>query len=141
MGITRSQTQLSNTSRMNLLVVLLMLFVVSAHCSTAMAFAPGMAENVELASITGHCGEMPADVDDSPTNGGYCDDGCSSPLTSLQSQTSNQSKDSQADIPLLVAIDHELPLARAGPCRIEPRALSADFTPPPLYYSLCVLRL
>lgn len=153
MIISQRQSQLRHRGRMNLLVMLLMLFVVSGHCSAAMMLAPQMADNVEriatpaLSHPVSHCGEIGADVEGSQAganspNGVDCwDDNCTSSLTSLQSPASSQSKDNQPDYQLLLMADYDLPLTRDGPCRVQPRSVSAEFVSPPLFYSLCVLRL
>ncbi|MEH6473154.1 MAG: hypothetical protein V7752_18105 [Halopseudomonas sp.] len=142
MIISQRQSQQRHTSRMNIFVMLMMLFVVSGHCSAAVAMAPGMAELSELQSASAdHCGEHSPSVDDQSGSPHCWDEHCPSSVIGLQSQSVNQTKNDQADAQLLAAVDHVRPLARAGPCAVEPRTASAEFITPPLFYTLCVLRL
>ncbi|HEY5718676.1 MAG TPA: hypothetical protein VIS52_09290 [Motiliproteus sp.] len=140
MSLIFGQQQLRHTSRVNILVVLLMLFLISGHCSSAMAQAqlPLPLAVVDSGEHAEHCGGKAAQTfaDDAE----YCwDDHCPDDLTPLQS--SKQGKLDQPSADLLAAPVSALPFARAGPC--EP---SLDYDPPiasptPLYYALCVLRL
>jgi hypothetical protein len=149
LSLYRNPTQLRNTSRMNIFVMLLMLFMVSGHCSAAMAIAPSMAV-VESPSVgltaadhhQGHCGDVTPETSHHSDAGSSCFDGhCTDSITSLQAQSFKQVKDKQDDAQLLVAAIFSLPPSRDGPCHITPSLHAPDFVTPPLYYSLCVLRL
>tara|TARA_R110001583_G_scaffold40354_1_gene128997 strand:+ start:118 stop:564 length:447 start_codon:yes stop_codon:yes gene_type:complete len=146
--ISQRQSQLRQRKGMNIFVMLLMLFVVSGHCTAAMLLAPQMADKAErIAPSVNHCGQIASDLEsgqhDAARHDGIdCwDDSCTTSVTPLQSHNSSPSKDNQADMPLLVLTDYDQPLATEGLCRIQPRTVSAEFISPPLFYSLCVLRL
>ena len=140
--ISQSQSHISHNRRMNKFVMLLMLFVVAGYCSGAMAIASEMAVITDQASSSSSpCGDVVDGVDKHSSTDPCLDDHCPDTSESLQSPTSKQTKDQLADLPLLIAVASELPFARAGPCRVEPLPASADFSTPPLFYTLCVLRL
>ncbi len=143
--------------RVNVFVMLLMLFVVSGHCSAAMALAPALSETSGLSlAPLGHCsapeaGDPTSEAEDH-TNADHCfdnpcfdnqcfDDQCPNTLSSLHSQSTKQSPDKPVDQLLPIALTHALPFARAGPGAGNLCVASADFSTPPLFYTLCVLRL
>ena len=138
--------------RVNVFVMLLMLFVVSGHCSAAMALAPALSETSGLSlAPLGHCstseaGDHTSEAEDH-TNADHCfddqclDDQCPNAISSLHSQSTKQSPDKPVDQLLPIALTHALPFARAGPGAGNLCGASADFSTPPLFYTLCVLRL
>ncbi len=146
MSLNRSRKQLRNTSRMNIFVMLLMLFVVSGHCSAAMAMTPSMPVVEEVSSDhshhSGHHDEASATTDHhSDPDSSCCDNHGSNTSTTFQSKPFKHLKAKQDDPKPLVAAMSVLPPSRAGPCRYSPAPHSSEFVTTPLYYSLCVLRL
>lgn len=144
------QSQLKHASRMNIFVMLLMLFVVSGHCSAAMAMASTLASSepqlIESTSPghSGHCDSSSSIIDSdhaSQHDHGCGDNHCPESATSLQLQSFKQVKDKQDDAKPLVAALNRLPPTRAGPCGSTSALPSTDFIPPSLFYTLCVLRL
>ncbi|MEH6627858.1 MAG: hypothetical protein V7739_15540 [Motiliproteus sp.] len=128
---------------MNIFIMLLMLFVVSGHCSAAMAMTPSMPVIEDVSSEhQGHCGEAQLDTNHHSDIDSSCWDGhCSDTITTLQAQSFKQSKDQQDDAKPLIATMSALPPSRAGPCGQSFPLYSVDFVTSPLFYSLCVLRL
>ncbi len=144
------QSQLKHASHINIFVMLLMLFVVSGHCSAAMAMGASLAsaepQLVEPISSghSGHCdsSNSSSDSDHTSQEGHGCwDNHCPESATSLQFQSFKQVKDKQDDAKPLVAALNPLPPSRAGPCGRATALPSTDFITPPLFYTLCVLRL
>ncbi|WP_207063952.1 hypothetical protein [Motiliproteus sp. SC1-56] len=143
MSLIFGPQQLRYTSRMNIFVLLLTLFVVSGHCSIAMAQVamPELQQpSVQHAAMDHHCGEISQTAPDDG-NGSCWDDHCPESVTPLQAQSHKQSKQDLDAPQLWAAVSLSLPFARAGPCGLSVSAASFDFSSPPLYYSLCVLRL
>ncbi len=131
-----------------MLIALLMLIVVSSHCS--MAFAKGLDQSefsTALAPadrIADHCGGM-MDADDqnsNPTSERGCWEGdCPGAFMGALTASPQLVKLDLQDVPLASFDNSFLPLVRAGPCLREPAPELSDFSSPPLIYSLCVLRL
>ncbi|WP_210395671.1 hypothetical protein [Motiliproteus sediminis] len=144
MSLIFGQQKLRHTSRMNILVLVLTLFVVGSHCSVAMAqVSMSELERPDVSShaaMEHHCGEtLSLDADNGD---GLClDDHCPDSLTPLQTQSHKLSKQGLDTPDLLLAPSVTLPLARAGPCGSATELHSAEFLSPPLFTTLCVLRL
>lgn len=189
MTLLLQQQQLRRSSMMNVLLMLLMLFVVSGHCSVAMAQVPNLANRgapadtnpehtpksktqSDMAAHLNHCMEqamvglvdsgharqaaMPDHGLSAPlelTQAGHghndyavdphCVDGhCPQADTPLPSQTSKLAKADYDQADWYAAALVVAPPARAGPCNASTSHYrSAQFIPPALYTSLCVLRL
>ncbi len=132
----------------NMLMALLMLIVVSSHCS--MAFAKGVDQSEFSRSLPSadtmpdHCGGMQeADEQHSnqTTDRGCWDGDCPSSFIGALTAVPQQVKLDLQDAPLASFDNSFLPMVRAGPCLREPSPDLSDFSTPPLIYSLCVLRL
>jgi hypothetical protein len=136
----RQQLQFRLTSGMNILVMLLLLFVVTTHCASAMAIEmePTTASIAAYEGVV-HCDDnkAPGDLDTDPC----FDDQCLSTFTGLQSKPVKQTISDDYEPLSLAVIPAYLPFSRAGPCRVEAFPTLPDFTSPSLIYSLCVLRL
>ncbi|WP_426417773.1 hypothetical protein [Aestuariirhabdus sp. LZHN29] len=146
MTLSFHQQAHKHSSRINILVVLLVLFVVSGNCSAAMGQSQlvGTENSVDLSSHGGHCDDVPRNSSTDVSNdiNNCWDELCSSSMAPFKSSSAQLGKQQVDDGEFTELVPVYAQRARAGPCAQPSYSLqSSDFVTPPLYYTLCVLRI
>ncbi len=144
MTTTLSFTAKRSRNRAYLAALLALLFVVAGQCSIAMAGTSfPVPDTGSSQEAIGHCQSMEAShqSSDGAEHDNCMDVHCPQTSSALQAQSSKLSKQKLEPVDISLAQIERSPPVRSGPCdRILPQQ-SIDSSFPPLYYSLCVLRL
>ena len=131
------QKRLRNTSRMNIFVLLMTLFLVNGHCSAVYASSAIIPQPVDQQLANNELMDL---VTDSEHHSESVPD-CNDVHDDSSSSAWQQLKDKQDNAKPLVAALNSLPLSQSGRCDTPVVLPFTDYITPPLFYTLCVLRL
>ncbi|WP_125016592.1 hypothetical protein [Aestuariirhabdus litorea] len=134
-----------------LLGLMLALLVFVGNCSAAMALPHAQNSESQIAITTtvalpdeshqGHCLQLKEASPDSGIEEQCWDNHCPNSLSASNTKLNKLTKFDDGDSPLYVAAINPAAKIGSSSCINQPLPASADFSPPPLFYTLCVLRL
>lgn len=137
------QKQLRNTSRMNIFVLLMTLFLVNGHCSAVYASSAIIPQPVDQQLANNELMDLVTDSDHHSGSDHHSESilDCNDVHDDSPSSAWQQLKDKQDNAKPLVAALNSLPLSQSGRCDTPVVLPFTDYITPPLFYTLCVLRL
>ncbi|MFT6914232.1 MAG: hypothetical protein ACJAWL_000520 [Motiliproteus sp.] len=146
LNMDRRQKQFRLSSHMNIFVLLMTLFLLNGHCSVAYATSTPSFALINLQSDQQNTASdllnVASNLDHDSNDASDCLDRHSDDLRSSRNFSFyTQGQDKQDGVKSLLASMTTLPVPRADACLQKFKIYSADFVTPPLFYSLCILRL